>query len=156
MTIDGYTQSGSSANTNPTSQGLNTVLKIEIDGTSAGAPSCVRVQADDVTIKGLVINRCTGAEIETIGTHSNLVVEGCFVGTNVDGTQGLDPFITAIRVGYGGSNPRIGGPSRQRATSSPAAPMEECRFNSGTGSPRLPTGSSPAISSAPTSRAPST
>ena len=47
VTINGYTQSGSSANTNPTSQGLNTVLRIEIDGTSAGATSCVRVQADD-------------------------------------------------------------------------------------------------------------
>jgi len=109
VTIDGYTQSGSSANTNPTSQGLNTVLKIEIDGTSAGATSCVRVQADDVTIKGLVINRCTGDEIEASGVHANLVVEGCFLGTNADGTQGLNPFATAIRVGFGGSNPRIGG-----------------------------------------------
>ena len=32
VTIDGYTQSGSSPNTLPTSQGLNTVLRIEIDG----------------------------------------------------------------------------------------------------------------------------
>ena len=109
MTIDGYTQSGSSANTNPTSQGLNTVLKIEIDGTSAGATPCVRVQADDVTIKGLVVNRCSGGEIYATGAHSNLVVEGCFLGTNADGTQALGPYISAIRVGNGGSNPRIGG-----------------------------------------------
>ena len=109
VTINGYTQSGSSANTNPTSQGLNTVLRIEIDGTSAGATPCVRVQADDVTIKGLVINRCTAVEIETSGAHSNLVVEGCFLGTNTDGTQALGPYISAIRVGNGGSNPRIGG-----------------------------------------------
>ena len=35
VTIDGYTQPGSSPNTNPTGQGLNTVLMIEIDGTGA-------------------------------------------------------------------------------------------------------------------------
>ena len=36
VTIDGYTQAGSSANTNSTDQGLDTVLRIEIDGTSGG------------------------------------------------------------------------------------------------------------------------
>ena len=35
-TIDGYTQTGALANSNPTGQGLNTVLKIEIDCTGAG------------------------------------------------------------------------------------------------------------------------
>jgi hypothetical protein len=60
ITIDGYTQLGSSANTNPTGQGLNTALRIEIDGTSAGSSACLSVQADDVTIKGLAINRFAG------------------------------------------------------------------------------------------------
>ncbi len=41
VTIDGYTQAGSSANTNSTSLGLNTVLAIELDGTSAGATPCL-------------------------------------------------------------------------------------------------------------------
>src|SRR5262249_21938256 len=89
VTIDGYTQSGSSANTNPTSQGLNTVLKIELDGTNSGATACLDVAADDVRIRGLVINRCAGIGIQTTGAHQNLVVEGCFIGSNAAGTQAL-------------------------------------------------------------------
>ena len=34
--LDGYSQPGSSPNTQPVGQGLNTVLTIEIDGTGAG------------------------------------------------------------------------------------------------------------------------
>ena len=99
LTIDGYTQSGSSANTNPASQGLNTVLTIEIDGTNAGASPCLFVAADDVTIRGLVVNRCTDKAVATTGAHSDFVLEGCFIGTNAAGTQALAPF-------GGGVNPR--------------------------------------------------
>ena len=99
VTIDGYTQSGSSANTNPASQGLNTVLTIEIDGTNAGAAPCLFAAADDVTIRGLVVNRCTDKAVATTGAHSDFVLEGCFIGTNAAGTQALAPF-------GGGVNPR--------------------------------------------------
>ena len=99
VTIDGYTQSGSSANTNPASQGLNTVLTIEIDGTNAGAAPCLFAAADDVTIRGLVVNRCTEKAVATTGAHSDFVLEGCFIGTNAAGTQALAPF-------GGGVNPR--------------------------------------------------
>ena len=39
LVIDGYSQPGASANTNSVEslQGLNTVLRIELDGTGAGA-----------------------------------------------------------------------------------------------------------------------
>ena len=37
IVIDGYTQTGASANTNPINMGSNAVLKIELNGTSAGA-----------------------------------------------------------------------------------------------------------------------
>ena len=99
MTIDGYTQSGSSANTNPASQGLNTVLTIEIDGTNAGAAPCLFAAADDVTIRGLVVNRCTDKAVATTGAHSDFVLEGCFIGTNAAGTAALAPY-------GGGVNPR--------------------------------------------------
>ena len=45
MTIDGYTQPGSVANTNATG-GLNTVLQIEIDGTNA-PNRCISIGAND-------------------------------------------------------------------------------------------------------------
>ena len=99
VTIDGYTQSGSSANTNPASQGLNTVLRIEIDGTNAGATPCLFAAADDVTIRGLVVNRCTDRAVATTGAHTDFVLEGCFIGTNAAGTQALAPY-------GGGVNPR--------------------------------------------------
>jgi len=99
VTIDGYTQSGASPNTNPASQGLNTVLTIEIDGTNAGAAPCLFAAADDVTIRGLVVNRCTDKAVATTGAHSDFVLEGCFIGTNAAGTQALAPF-------GGGVNPR--------------------------------------------------
>jgi hypothetical protein len=109
VTIDGYTQPGSSANTNPTDQGLNTVLRIEINGTNAGASACLSVQADDVTIKGLAINRCAGPDIETPPpAHQNLVVEGCFLGSSADGTQALSPYQDGLNL-ISAQNARIGG-----------------------------------------------
>jgi hypothetical protein len=112
VTIDGYTQTGALANTNPTGQGLNTALKIEIDGTSAGSTvPCLQARADDVTIRGLVVNRCGNYAIkaEDLGVpHQNFVVEGCFVGTSADGTQALNPFFVAVGVDAF-SNARIGG-----------------------------------------------
>jgi hypothetical protein len=89
VTIDGYTQPGASANTHPVGQGLDTVLKIEIDGTSAPGNGLL-VQTPNVTVRGLAINRFSGYQISAYGfpydTH-HLVVEGCFVGTTPDGLQ---------------------------------------------------------------------
>ena len=61
--IDGFSQPGSSANTQPAGQGLNAVLQIQIDGTGAVNEPCIQLFAgnDDVletVIQGLVINRC--------------------------------------------------------------------------------------------------
>ena len=101
VTINGYSQTGALANTNPTGQGLNTVLKIEIDGTNAGATSCLKIKADNVTIRGLVVNRCTSHEIDAndLGTtRHNFVIEGSFLGTNADGTQALGPYFTSVNL----------------------------------------------------------
>ena len=45
VTIDGYTQPGSSPNSNPPGQDNNAVLMIEIDGTAAGSSPCFTVNA---------------------------------------------------------------------------------------------------------------
>jgi IPT/TIG domain/S-layer homology domain len=108
-TVDGYTQPGSSANTNPTTLGLNTVLQVEIDGTAVTTVPCLVVNADDVTLKGFVINRCTQYEIEAQTGHQNLVIEGCFFGTDPLGTQVLAPFHGSINLNQGQTNARIGG-----------------------------------------------
>jgi hypothetical protein len=88
VTIDGYTQAGSSPNTQPTSQGLNTVLMIVIDGAGTGVPTtlgCVTSVASNVTIRGLCMNRCPGYQIRLEGSVSGNVVAGNFLGTTPDG-----------------------------------------------------------------------
>ena len=102
VTIDGYTQAGSSPNTQPVGQGLNTVLTIEL---AAG----LSVSASDTTIRGLAIHN--GGVVFNNGAFSNNKLEGCFLGTNVAGTQRIDGgFSTQVSV-IGESNATIGGSS---------------------------------------------
>jgi len=108
VTIDGYTQSGASANTHPFGQGLNTVLRIQVTG-GAGVGTCFSVQADNTTVKGLVTNGCTTSV--DIQSGSNNRVEGNFFGTDPAGTQRLVDSGNQVFVGnapsahVGGSAP---------------------------------------------------
>jgi hypothetical protein len=110
VTIDGYTQSGSSPNTNDTSQGLNTVLRIEIDGSAIGGLSiCLDIDASNTTIKGLVINGCGSTGIYVQSDADDVVIEGNFLGPDPTGTSS-DP--TNPNDNIGGASPanlRIGG-----------------------------------------------
>jgi hypothetical protein len=88
--IDGYTQSGSSPNTNPPSMGLNTVLLIELSGALAPPNSNfdgLIINAPNCIVRGLVIN---SFQHDGIGvcTDGN-VIEGNFIGTNPAGTAAL-------------------------------------------------------------------
>ncbi|HEY6204752.1 MAG TPA: hypothetical protein VIW21_01155, partial [Chthoniobacterales bacterium] len=89
VTIDGYTQPGSSANTNPTTMGLNTVLKIELSGamvTTSG--NALEIAASNCTVQGLVINSwqfASGIHISN-STSQNNVIAGNFIGTDPTGT----------------------------------------------------------------------
>lgn len=91
ITIDGYTQPGASANTNPITATSNAVPLIELNGTNAGADSDgLNITAGSTTVRGLIINRFTddGIELETSGLMptGNNKIEGCFIGTNAAGT----------------------------------------------------------------------
>src|SRR5689334_25318327 len=85
--VDGYTQGGSSANTNPPTQGLNTVLTLELSGALAPPSSNfdgLVINAPNCIVRGLVID---GFQHDGIGvcTDGN-VIEGNFIGTNAAGT----------------------------------------------------------------------
>ena len=85
--VDGYTQPGSSPNTNV--QGaLNTVLKIVIS--SAAAPGqnglVLSTASDGSTIRGLVINGGFNDSVLSFASSGNKVT-GCFIGTNAAGTS---------------------------------------------------------------------
>src|SRR5262249_12961592 len=88
VTIDGYTQSGATANTNPPTMGLNTVLKIELSGVNSGSNfSGLIINADNCTVRGLVINRFVHDAID-VNSNGNTIT-GNFIGTNVAGTAAL-------------------------------------------------------------------
>jgi hypothetical protein len=107
VTIDGYTQPGSSPNTGVVGQPLNGVLTIEIDCTNAGSP-CIDVTGNDVTLRGLVVNNSVGAGfgIWTVGGE-RLVVEGCYIGTAPDGMSLKGAGSYAVLISLPGA--RIGG-----------------------------------------------
>jgi hypothetical protein len=113
VTIDGYTQSGASVNTNPPTMGLNTVLTIELNGQFSGSNfGGLIINAPNCTVRGLVINRFVGDGIRAC-TDGN-VFEGNFIGTNPAGTTAFgngSGAIGGIDFGFCGtpSNCTIGG-----------------------------------------------
>jgi CSLREA domain-containing protein len=87
--IDGYTQPGASPNT--LAEGDNAVLLVELSGASAGSPgglllNGLSISAGRCVVRGLVINRFSGAGISLTVAGENLV-EGNFIGTNAAGTS---------------------------------------------------------------------
>ena len=107
-TINGYSQPGSSANTNATG-GLNTVLRIALDGTIAGNTTGLDIASNNVAIRGLNIRNFTGGGIGISGTGTNnVIVAGCFIGTNITGTAAA-PTGNGISIIFGAQNNTIGG-----------------------------------------------
>jgi len=93
LEIDGYTQPGSSPNTNPPGQGDNAVILIELSGAIAPPGSSgLSIQADECGVRGLVINQFQADAID-IGSGSfsasDGVIEGNFIGTNATRTAAL-------------------------------------------------------------------
>src|SRR5262249_24372259 len=113
VTIDGYSQPGSSANTNPPTMGINAVLLIELNGQFSGSNfSGLIVNAPNCTVRGLVINRFVGDGIR-VCTDGN-VFSGNFIGTDPSGTIAFgngSGAIGGIDFGFCGtpSNCTVGG-----------------------------------------------
>src|SRR6185437_12602111 len=78
VVIDGYTQPGSSVNTNPLNAGINAVLDVELTGPSGLL--FFSTGSDGSTVRGLAIRGSSSDLIES--QSSNLTVTGNFLGTN--------------------------------------------------------------------------
>ena len=98
LTIDGYTQPGASANTIPAPGALDSVLKIEIDGSgvAAAVPAILNIGAAGPTgaaplviLRGLAIGGVpsnNGTNAVNFGFRSaDSRVEGCYLGTDASG-----------------------------------------------------------------------
>jgi len=106
--IDGYTQPGASANTNGPGLRSNAVLRVELNGTGAGAMSNgLTITSGDSTVRGLAINRFAqrGIVLESGGGNR---LEGNFIGTNAAGTVDLGNSNDGILID-GASGNTIGG-----------------------------------------------
>ncbi len=89
VTINGYSQPGSSPNTNGPGQGSNAVLRVELNGSGAGSSaSGLLLSSGNSTVKGLVINRFSHYGIRLTGLNGH-TIEGNFIGTNASGTTAL-------------------------------------------------------------------
>jgi hypothetical protein len=97
VTIDGYTQPGSVANTATT--GDNAVILIELNGTNAGASAnglTLGPASGGSIIKGLVMNRFGGNGV-SIQSNSN-TISGNFIGPDASGTAALGNSLDGISV----------------------------------------------------------
>ncbi len=86
VTLDGYTQQGSSKNNMGPGEGTNAVLMVQISGADLG-PSAngITMIGTNSTVQGLVIGGFGGSGILLAAADSS-TVGGNFIGTNVTGT----------------------------------------------------------------------
>src|ERR1700730_11186479 len=85
VVVDGFTQNGARPNSNPVGQGLNTDLKIELDGAGLMSPgNGLTIPSGNTTIRGLIISRFD-IGIACRGGSGN-VIAGNFIGTDRTGT----------------------------------------------------------------------
>lgn len=108
VTIDGYTQTGATANTLAT--GNNANILIQLDGVNivGGSPVGVTVSASNSTVRGLAIGRFAGGGVTLTGTTTGSTVQGNFIGTDAAGTtaRGNGP---GVRIRGGSSSNTVGG-----------------------------------------------
>lgn len=110
--IDGFTQPGSAANTNPPGSAFNSVLNIELMGAAAGGGvDGLTLLSGGNTIRGLAIGQFGGAGIAVGlgGSPGNNFIHGNYIGTDASGLN-MRP-----NGGYGvfmdGASTFIGGPN---------------------------------------------
>jgi hypothetical protein len=109
LTIDGYTQPGTSPNT--LAVGNNAVLLIEVNGAGAGADADgIRFGSSNNTVKGLILTGFDGVAVVGSSTNGN-VIAGNFIGTDSTGTVARPNRVgifftgTATNITIGGTSP---------------------------------------------------
>jgi CSLREA domain-containing protein len=88
VVIDGTSQAGASANTNPVGQPLNAIQRIEIDGQMANdvEAGLLQISSGATTVRGLVMNRIDGVgfALDTAGANK---IEDIILSYDISGTR---------------------------------------------------------------------
>lgn len=107
VTINGFSQPGSDDNDTTAPQPIDAILLIEFDGTAAGAVNGFEIEANNVTIRGLVINNFTNDAIDIDGNSHTIA--GCFIGVDPDGETAAPNSLGIANGATGGDGLVIGG-----------------------------------------------
>ncbi len=107
VTINGYSQPGASANTNPPGEGTNAVILIELNGQNTPNLSGLTIGAAGVQVRGFAINRCASGVLVTTG-GDGAVIAGNFLGPDPTGTTWPGSQGDGVHV-QNGANVVIGG-----------------------------------------------
>lgn len=123
LTIDGYTQPGSSPNSNGLSDGINAHLLVEIDLGEVSDVPVTNLRIDEgaagSVIRGIVLNHFTYDGI--VVAAAGVTIQGNFIGTNADGSATFASQSGAcIRQEDGGTNLTIGGTIGEQQDDAPA------------------------------------
>lgn len=112
VTINGYSQTGATANTAISPNPFNGTLTIELDGSSAGSCNGLTISSSNVTVRGLVINGFEDQGINVpFGSNSNIVISGNYIGTDATGLIGIGNAENGILYRASGSGNVLGGTS---------------------------------------------
>jgi hypothetical protein len=109
VTIDGYTEPGSSQNTLPS--GDNAVLLVELNGTGAGAgANGMTITGSGSVVQGLVINRFSNLGVQITGSGAvDNVLRGDYIGTDAGGTTPLGNQGIGVGISDGANGNTVGG-----------------------------------------------
>ncbi len=135
VVIDGYSQPGSSPNTNGQNEGTNAVITIQLDGSNASTPpphvsneDGLRIFDNNCAIRGLSITNWDNDGIEVVGVDSTSI-EGCFLGLAPDGTPAGNGAY-GVHVTFGANAVAVGGPALECRNVIAANPTGGVRFQS--------------------------
>ncbi len=135
VTIDGYTQPGSNANTNGPGLPDNSVHLIQIDGTNTGGgngAAVLNVSGNFAfVLRGLVVNRGPSAAIQVATANGS--IEGCFIGVDPTGLTARSNTYGILLEGA--TNVHVGGqlPAQRNVISGNIVTQMGSGCNSGTG-----------------------
>jgi uncharacterized repeat protein (TIGR01451 family) len=111
MTIDGYTQPGSSANTLTVGDNAKITIELSGDGPGTTAGNAFSVNSGGTTIRGLAINQFSGDAFAIAGASDDQIA-GDFVGTDPTGSIAEGNATNGIEsIQVDTSDVTIGGPA---------------------------------------------